>query len=162
MADQESVLKEQVKFFTKPYSQEAELVAEISEKVSKFTENESFPKLNEVDRNRCEGKINCKEAGNALRTMKNGSYPGGDDLTVEFITFFWKKIKTVVVKSFNESFEKGEMSYTQRLGIIVLIPKDPDLPQYSLSNWRPITLTNTDYKVLAKVLAMRLSRVIGH
>ena len=53
------------------------------------------------------------------------------------------------------------MSYTQKQGIIILLHKGNDLPRDELTNWRPITLTNTDYKIMAKVLARRLSVVIG-
>ena len=38
--------------------------------------------------------------------------------------------------------------------------KGNKLDKEDLNNWRPITLTNTDYKILAKVLAERLSGVI--
>ena len=42
----------------------------------------------------------------------------------------------------------------------MLLHKDNDLQREKLSNWRPITLTNTDYKILAKVLALRMSTVV--
>ena len=44
-------------------------------------------------------------------------------------------------------------------GIITLLPKK-DKNQLLLKNWRPISLLNTDYKILAKVLAFRLKRVL--
>ena len=47
----------------------------------------------------------------------------------------------------------------QRRGVITLIPK-PDKDLRYLSNWRPISLLNTDYKILAKALATRLQGVI--
>ncbi len=34
-------------------------------------------------------------------------------------------------------------------------------PKEELSNWRPITLLTSDYKVLAKVITERLKKVIG-
>ena len=64
------------------------------------------------------------------------------------------------MKSFNESFDKGELSYTQKQGIIILLHKGIELDRDQLTNWRPITLTNSDYKLLAKVLAERLRNVI--
>ena len=48
-----------------------------------------------------------------------------------------------------------------RRTIIILLHKGNDLPRDELTNWRPITLTNTDNKIMAKVLARRLSVVIG-
>jgi hypothetical protein len=43
-------------------------------------------------------------------------------------------------------------------GIITLIPKKGDLTQ--LANWRPITLLNTDYKLITRCLAKRLTTVL--
>ena len=56
--------------------------------------------------------------------------------------------------------DRGELSYTQKQGVITLLHKGNELDKDDLNNWRPITLTNTDYKILAKVLAERLSGVI--
>ena len=54
---------------------------------------------------------------------------------------------------------KGEMSINQWQGIINPIPKkDKDITR--LKNWRPISLLNTDYKVLTKTLATRLKKVL--
>ena len=93
--------------------------------------------------------------------MKNGSAPGGDGLTVEFYKFFWPKLKIMVTNTFNEAFASEELTYTQRQGIIILLHKGKDLPRDRFNNWRPITLTNTDYKILAKVMATRMGLVVN-
>ena len=48
---------------------------------------------------------------------------------------------------------------TQKRAVITLIHKGKQLPRDDLNNWRPISLTNSDYKLLAKSLAIRLSSV---
>ena len=101
------------------------------------------------------------EAGRALDSMKNDSAPGGDGLTIEFLKCLWLKLKQLVTDSFNEAFTSEEMTYTQRQGIIRLLHKGKDLPRDRLDNSRPITLTNTDYKVLAKVMARRMGTVVN-
>ena len=50
------------------------------------------------------------------------------------------------------SFEQG---FTQRTGIITLLPKK-DRDPYFVKNHRPISLLNTDHKIIAKVMANRL------
>ena len=51
------------------------------------------------------------------------------------------------------------MSNDQRRGILNLIPKaNKDLRH--LKNWRPVTILNTDYKILTKVLANRLQPLL--
>ena len=44
-------------------------------------------------------------------------------------------------------------------GIITLLPKK-DKDTLLLKNWRPISLLNTDYKILAKIHATRLQKVL--
>ena len=64
-----------------------------------------------------------------------------------------------LVDSFNSAYNKGEMSISQRRGVISLFPKeDSDLKL--LNNWRPITLLNLDYKIMSKVIARRIERVL--
>ena len=62
----------------------------------------------------------------------NNKIPGSDDNTIEFYRFFWNGIGPIMVDSFNYAFENGEMSISQKRGIISLIPKkdkDKKIPQ---------------------------------
>ena len=58
-----------------------------------------------------------------------------------------------------ESITKGQLTDTQGSGILSLNFKSGD--ETSLNNWRPITLLNVDYKIIARVLAYRLQKVIA-
>ena len=82
--------------------------------------------------------------------MKNGSAPGSDGLTTEFYNFFWLKIKNIMIESFAHSFEVGHVSQSQQMGIIILLHKGKHLARDKLTNWRQITLLNTDYKYSRK------------
>ena len=119
-----------------------------------------IPKLSEEDKDICEQQLTLEELGEALSEMKNGSSPGYDGLTTSFYKFFWGQIGKLDHGSFSVAFDIGQLSVSQRRAILVLIHKGKELPRDILSNWRPISLTNTDYKILAKALAIRLQTVI--
>ena len=53
----------------------------------------------------------------------------------------------------------GELSISQRRGIITLTPKE-DGSLLDLSNWRPITLLNVDFKIAAKAIAKRFEPIL--
>ena len=64
-----------------------------------------------------------------------------------------------LVDSFNSTCNTGEMSISQRRGVITLVPKeDSDLEL--LKNWHPITLLNLDYKIMSKIIARRKEKVL--
>jgi hypothetical protein len=59
------------------------------------------------------------------------------------------------------AIDRGELSIEQKRATLTLVPqKDKDV-RY-LKNWRPISLLNADYKILSKVLAMRIQKVIPY
>ena len=82
-----------------------------------------LPTLNEDAKQICEGVLTKTECFKALQTFKNGKSPGNDGLTAEFYQAFWPTLGHLLVDSLNSSFEKGEMSNSQKQGIIRLIEK---------------------------------------
>ena len=64
-----------------------------------------------------------------------------------------------MVNSFNESFEKGELSTSQKQAVITLLQK-PGKDRLLLSNWRPISLLNLDYKILTKTICQRIQDIL--
>ena len=64
----------------------------------------------------------------------------------------------VRLRSINCGFEKGEMSITQKQGVITCIPKEGK--ENFLKNWRPITLLNIAYKIASSCIAQRWKSVL--
>ena len=120
-----------------------------------FFDGENDTALKDYERNACEGKLDEKEALDALKTMESEKTPGTDGLPVEFYKVFWRDISSILINALNYAYETGQLSITQRRGIIKLIPKK-DAEPYFIKNWRPLTLLNCDYKIAAKVIAGRL------
>ena len=65
----------------------------------------------------------------------------------------------MLVESFNEAFNKKEMSASQRKAIITLIEKK-DKDRCFLENWRPISLIHVDSKIASKVISARIIKVL--
>ena len=64
----------------------------------------------------------------------------------------------MVIDSLNEGFNSGELSFSQRRGIIKLLYKKG--AKNNLNNYRPIMLLNYDYKICTAVLALRVQKII--
>ena len=111
--------------------------------------------LNEEDIAYLDSPITEADVLLALKKSRKGSAPGLDGLPSEIYSFFWNDIKEILIDCINFSYIKGELCYTQKQGVISLIYKGKGLDRDIVSNWRPISLTNLDYKLIAKVLAMR-------
>ena len=63
--------------------------------------------------------------------MKDGRSPGNDGLTKEFyVAFFgfFGELGPTMLKAFNLSFEKGELSKSQKQSVITLIQKKVEIP----------------------------------
>ena len=100
--------------------------------------------------------ISENEILSALKNSKNGSSPGLDGLLSEVYKFFWNDLKKPFIECLNYSYKTELLFVSQRQGLICLLHKGKGCNRENISSWRPITLTNFDYKLLAKVLAIRL------
>ena len=132
-----------------------------AERFSNFSDYESLPKLDNEKQNLCEGVITAEECLAALKTFQHNKTPGTDGLTAEFYLCFWNDISGPLIGCLNHGALLGELSISQRQGIISLIPKKKKDPLL-LKNWRPISLLNTDYKLATKCIATRLEKVLPH
>ena len=157
ITNQNDIMKEQVKFYAKLYSKSDE---SLKSGIEEFMNGIDLPKINEHDKYRLDEEITNDKLLKALKTMKNDSSPGCDGLTAAWYKVFWLQIRNIFKQSLIHSFQQGELSNSQRRGIIKLLYKGKG-DRHNLGNWRPITLTNIDYKILTKVLANRLKTVIG-
>ena len=135
-----------------------------SKKVSDHSIDEYLSNLNientlsQRESKSLDGRISYKECDKIVSKLKQNKSPGLDGLPAEFYQKIWHKIRKLIVDSFNESYEEKQLSESQRMAVITLIFKKGDAQL--LTNYRPISLTNTDYKILAFCLANRLQNVI--
>ena len=64
-----------------------------------------------------------------------------------------------MLRSLNHGYTIGELSLTQKQGIITCIPKD-NKPNIFLKNWRPLTLLDNVYKLASGTIANRIKTVL--
>ena len=68
-------------------------------------------------------------------------------------------MKIPLIASLRKSFLKEELSKSQKQAVIRLIEKKDKEKRY-IQNWRPLSLLNTDVKILSKVMAQRLRQAL--
>jgi len=85
--------------------------------------------------------------------------PGSDGVNFGFIKDFWLDMKEDLMHFVADIHRNGKLLRGINSTFITLIPKK-DSPQ-SLNDFLPISLVGSLYKILAKLLANRLSTVIG-
>ena len=118
------------------------------------------PRLSDEQRQLLETPISSSEVLKSLKNLKNNKSPGATGFPADFFKFFWNDIGAFLVRSFNCSIRKGELSTSQKLGIVSILPKGNKTREF-LKNWRPISLLNTTYKVFSGIIANRLKAVLN-
>jgi exonuclease III len=114
--------------------------------------------LSETERVKCDADLTASELTNALYQMKKGKAPGMDGFSVEFYQFYWKSLQHLFRRMTLESFRTNKLPVSTQQSLLILIPKGGD--RLELNNWRPISLPNTDYKIISKSLSTRLGQVL--
>ncbi|KAK6191805.1 hypothetical protein SNE40_003397 [Patella caerulea] len=138
----------------------SELFSEESIEESIFDEFlNDLPKLDDYSQDVCEGKIRPHELILALNGMQNDKSPGPDGICKEFYDKFNYLLGDVLVSIYNLSFDEGMLPFSQRQCYITLLCKDLN-QKHLLKYWRPISLLNVDYKLLSKILQLRLRSVL--
>ncbi|GBG71048.1 hypothetical protein CBR_g8347 [Chara braunii] len=102
--------------------------------------------------------ITLEEASQTLKVMARGKLPGVDGLTVEFYAANWGAFGPLLVELYNKVLVGGKPGKGMTHGVIAVLFKKGDKTE--LKNWRPISLLNVSYKILAKTLARILSKFL--
>lgn len=118
-----------------------------------------LPTLSESDQNSLGMEITEGDIRKTINSLKNGKSPGPDGICNEFYEKFGNTISTFLLRMYKKSLEDGKLPSTLNEATITLIPKKgKDLDQ--VGSYRPVSLLNSDLKILAKTLASRLSPLV--
>ena len=154
-----TILSAEQKRFYKDLYKSRSKDAEKDGAIDDFPSKLRIPKLSENQKQQCEGRITVQECEAILKRFQEINLLATMAFPMNFITKCWTLISKPFLECINESFEKGEMSNTQKQAVITLIEKKGK-DRCFIENWRPISLLNVDAKIMSKVIATRIKNVL--
>lgn len=157
ITNNKEILKMEYEYFSKIYTEDPSKLDSLD---LMPLDDSDVPKISDLHSQRIKRPFSTQEFYEALKALKRNKTPGSDRLTPEFYLAFWNEIKNALIDSLQFSLEEGLLTDQQRTGINTLIPKK-GMDRCQLTNWRPITLLNSDVKILSKALAARIQSCIG-
>ena len=108
-----------------------------------------------------DGTVSAADLKEALGGSACSKAPGSDGLTYEVYHAFWGALGEPLAACFNEALADPSpdscLSVSQRQGVIALLHKGGDKPADAVASYRPITLLNSDVKLLARLLVGRMA-----
>ncbi|GKE08282.1 putative RNA-directed DNA polymerase, eukaryota, reverse transcriptase zinc-binding domain protein, partial [Tanacetum coccineum] len=104
-----------------------------------------------------ESQISFDEVKNAIWDCRSNKAPGPDGFYFTFIKKYWDLMKTDIFEFVNSFFVTGSLPQGANSSFFTIIPKISN--PISIKDIRPISLIGNHYKIIAKILANRLSKV---
>ena len=150
--EEKEVVKTKVKeFFEARFVGESELVIRL--------DNVRFTSLSNKDNVSLIGVVSEEEIKNIVWSCDSSKSSGPEGFNFGFIKYCWGCLKEDFVLVVNDFMVKGKWPSGSNASFICLIPKTDNSQQ--LSNYRPISLVGCVYKMVSKILAIRLKKVIS-
>ena len=115
--------------------------------------------LEEEDKARIEGGVTEEEIKAGLWALKPFKASGPDGLHTGFYQRFWLVVKRSICNEGKRIFDKGCVPSYLIETLVSLIPKCPN-PE-ALSHYRPISLCNSVYKIVTKILVARFRPLLN-
>ena len=104
-------------------------------------------------------KLTKEELGAVLDSCRE-SAPGPDGITYSILKNLWTIFGPLLEAAWNHSLLTGNLPPSHKTSYLRLIPK-VGKDKTKLTNWRPITLSNCDHKIISKAYAKRISERIA-
>ena len=118
-----------------------------------------FNTLDSLDNDILEGQFSIEGVLRALSNLGGDKAPGPDGFTLAFWKTCWPVVGREVMQVFEELHSQNVIFRSHNATFLVLIPKKEGTSD--VQDYKPISLVGSLYKIIAKVLANRLKRVMG-
>jgi len=99
-----------------------------------------------------------EEIKHAVFDLNSDGAPSLDGFGACFFQSYWDIVHKEVENAVLEFFTTGWLLPNFNANTIILIPKSPDAD--SIDNYRPIALANFKFKIISKILADRLAKIL--
>ena len=153
ITDPQKVEEEIVKFYRTLYETQ-HVVLEDDD--SFFNDIQSIPGQSSSDIIR---PITVEELRATLHSCVD-SAPGPDGISYSILGAIWPTFAPILCEAWNHSLRTGNLPPSHKQSLLKLIPKaGKDLN--NLANWRPITLSNCDHKLITKIYAKRMGEAVA-
>lgn len=119
----------------------------------------NFAQISDIDNEDLIAPFSLEETKEVVWSCEGDKSPGLDGFNFTFYKQFWDLVKHEVCDFIQEFYYNARFPKAVTASFIALIPKK-EHPQ-SLLEYRPISIIGSMYKIVAKLLAMRLKRVLG-
>lgn len=144
------VKKEVKKFFESKFSESSDVCPNL--------DGVPFSRITERDNVCLTAKFEIEEIKEAVWDCDGSKSPGPDGYNFRFIKEYWHLLKDDMKQTMDEFHDTGKWPRGTNSSFLALIPKI-DSPQ-SLNDFRPISLVGCLYKVVTKILAARIKKVL--
>lgn len=99
------------------------------------------------------------EVFDALKSLNGDKAHGPDGMSLAFFQCSWEVMRGEVLGMFHHFWRFGEFERSLNPSFVALIPKNGGAED--INDFKPLSLLGGAYKLLAKVLAIRLKKVVG-
>lgn len=124
-----------------------------------FFEGVRLPQLLEEQKEELRKPSTVMEIKAAIKALPRSKAPGSDGLPVEFYKEYATQLAQRLKHLYQTALDAGSLPDTTLQAIRVPLPK-PGKNNTELEGYRPLSLLNTDYNILGKILATRLAHLI--